>query len=264
MLTFHHYLLACLYACLLTLSSVALADDDDDDDDDDDHEVHWGYSGEGGPGHWSELSDDFVACGEGKNQSPINILNKDVVPAKMAPIPINYPGKTTSILNNGHTLQVNVEPGNSVQIEGETYHLLQFHFHTPSEHEIDGERFPLEIHFVHKNDKGEIAVLGGVYREGKESERLSTIVDKAPKKAGESAPFVVAFQDYATFDELTDFYHYSGSLTTPPCTEGLRWYVYPLVATISRDQIAEYIKMIGYDARGVQPLNARRVLRRAQ
>ena len=222
--------------------------------------VHWGYVGESGPKHWGELSEDYTACGLGKNQSPINIETDGAVPAKLGPLVLDYRGKTTEVINNGHTIQLAVEPGSTLRVEGHEYQLLQFHFHSSSEHSIDGEVFPLELHFVHQNSAGELAVVGVLFRLGEENERIKRIGEAAPREAG-SAPLAIKLTDILPVTEVADYYRYNGSLTTPPCTEGLRWYVYPSIATVSSQQIAEYIELIGYDARGIQPHNARMVLR---
>jgi carbonic anhydrase len=225
-------------------------------------EVHWTYSGERGPAHWGALSEEFAACRVGKNQSPIDIRTDRLLETRLPPINLVYQGQTTSIVNNGHTLQVNVTGSNALTAEGETFTLSQFHFHSPSEHQIDGEAFPLEAHFVHKNSNGDIAVVGLLFRLGEQNEVLPIIGEAAPQKAGETAPYAHALAEVLTMStrNITSYYRYSGSLTTPPCSEGLRWYVIPMAATISQEQVDNYIALIGKDARGPQPINARIVL----
>ena len=223
--------------------------------------VHWSYSGDTGPQHWGTLSEDFAACQKGKNQSPIDIITEDMVEAELDPLILEYKGQSTEIVNNGHALQLGVSAGSVMKVEGQVFKLIQFHMHSPSEHKIDGESFPLEVHFVHQNDAGELAVVGLLYREGERHAELWEIGQKAPS-AGNSIPFVKQLKDVfpnAKY-EVTDYYRYEGSLTTPPCSEGLRWYVYPTVGTVSREQIDSYVKLIGEDARPSQPLNARMVL----
>lgn len=223
--------------------------------------VHWSYSGDAGPQHWGSLSEDFASCRVGKNQSPIDIITDDMVEAKLDPLILEYNGETTEIVNNGHALQLNVTGSSALKVEGQEFKLVQFHMHSPSEHKINGEAFPLEVHFVHQNDKGELAVVGRLYREGEVHSELWHIGQKAPK-AGNSVPFVSQLKDVfpkASY-KVTEYYRYEGSLTTPPCTEGLRWYVYPTIGTVSRQQIDSYIELIGVDARDPQPINARMVL----
>ncbi len=221
--------------------------------------VHWTYSGATGPDHWAELSDEFEACRLGKNQSPINIVSDEVVESALPPINLDYTGSTASVINNGHTLQVNVSGKNSLTTHGGTFQLTQFHFHSPSEHQIDGESFPLEAHFVHQNEKGELAVVGLLFRLGEENQNLVSLTEVAPQKSGEQVSYSRPVPKLLNRD-ITHYYRYSGSLTTPPCTEGLRWFVIPVPVTISEEQIATYIGLIGADARGPQPINARIVL----
>jgi carbonic anhydrase len=223
--------------------------------------VHWSYSGDTGPENWGTLSEDFAACRVGKNQSPIDIITEDMVEAELDPLILEYKGQTTEITNNGHALQLSVTEGSVLKVEGQEFKLVQFHMHSPSEHKINGESFPLEVHFVHQNDSGELAVVGRLYREGKAHSELWDISQGAPK-AGNSVPFVKQIEDVFPNSQykVTDYYRYEGSLTTPPCTEGLRWYVYPTVGTVSPEQIDNYIELIGADARNTQPINARMVL----
>ena len=225
-------------------------------------EVHWTYSGETGPANWGSLSEEFAACRVGKNQSPIDIRTDKLLEARLPAISLEYRGDTTSIINNGHTLQVNVTGSNTLTAEGNTFMLSQFHFHSPSEHRIDGKAFPLEAHFVHTSDNGDIAVVGLLFRPGESNEDLRKFGEAAPEHAGETTPYAGALADTLTMPtrHITSYYRYSGSLTTPPCSEGLRWYVIPVAATISQEQVDRYIALIGKDARGPQPLNARIVL----
>ena len=175
---------------------------------------------------------------------------------------IEYKGDTSSIVNNGHTLQVNVSGDNILSVDGQKFKLLQFHFHSPSEHQIDGEAFPLEAHFVHENERGELAVIGILFRLGEENQNIYNIGKSAPEKAGEETRFVYAVDEVMVVPakDISAYYRYSGSLTTPPCTEGLRWFVVPEAVTISSEQVSRYIELIGEDARGPQPVNARLVL----
>lgn len=223
---------------------------------------HWTYSGDKGPANWGALSEDFAACRVGKNQSPIDIRTDKLIETRLPQLSLDYQGDTTSIINNGHTLQVNVTGSNTLKAEGDTFSLSQFHFHSPSEHRIDGEAFPLEAHFVHENSKGDIAVVGLLFRSGETNEDLRKFGEAAPEKKGETMPYAQSLADTLTMltRNITRYYRYSGSLTTPPCSEGLRWYVIPVAATISQEQIDRYIALIGEDARGPQPLNARIVL----
>ena len=151
---------------------------------------------------------------------------------------------------------------NTLTAEGETFELSQFHFHSPSEHQIDGKAFPLEAHFVHKNSNGDIAVVGLLFQPGEQNAELELFGEAAPRQVGETAPFTHSLARTLTMPtrDIRRYYRYSGSLTTPPCSEGLRWYVIPVAAAISTEQVDNYIALIGKDARGPQPINARIVL----
>ena len=220
--------------------------------------VHWTYAGEHGPEHWGELSEAFATCSTGRNQSPIDIV--DPVDAALGAIGIDYPGSAIAVVNNGHTLQVNVGSGNSLAIGGQTFALLQFHLHTPSEHRIQGESFAMEAHFVHRNDRGELAVVAVLFREGPANSGIAAIEASAPVKPGASQPIDTRISDLAVMPEGRAYYRYSGSLTTPPCTEGVVWLVLHSVASVSAEQVATFEKLIGEDDRGPQPLNGRLVV----
>jgi carbonic anhydrase len=233
---------------LLTFAGSAVAEED----------VHWTYSGKHGPEHWGELSKAFAACSEGRSQSPIDIV--DPIDADLAPIGLAYRGSTTAVVNNGHTLQVDVGPGNSLDIDGQTFELIQFHFHIPSEHRIQGELFASEAHFVHQNDRGDLAVVAVLFREGPRSPGIATIGASAPVKAGTTKPLDTPVADLKIVPEGRAHYRYSGSLTTPPCTEGVLWLILKTAGSLSREQVEGFVKRIGEDARGPQPLNGRRVV----
>jgi carbonic anhydrase len=235
-------------SCLLWLASSAAADED----------VHWTYSGEHGPEHWGELSEVFEACSDGRNQSPIDIV--DPRKAKLGPIALSYGGSTTSVIDNGHTIQVEVSPGNSLEMDGRKYALVQFHLHSPSEHQIDGKSFPLEAHFVHENERGELAVVAVLFHDGPHHPGLATIGTRAFIQAGKSHSIDVPIAELGIVPEGRTHYRYSGSLTTPPCTEGVLWLILKDTSSVSKEQVATFVKMIGEDARGAQPLNGRLVV----
>jgi len=235
-------------SCLIWLASSAAADED----------VHWTYSGEHGPEHWGELSEVFEACSDGRNQSPIDIA--DPRKAKLGPIALSYRGSTTSVIDNGHTIQVEVSPGSSLEMEGRTYALVQFHVHSPSEHQIEGKPFPLEAHFVHENERGELAVVAVLFRDGPHHRGLKALGNRAAIQAGTSHPIDVPIAELDIVPEGRAYYRYSGSLTTPPCSEGVLWLILKETGSVSKEQVATFVKMIGEDARGAQPLNGRLVV----
>lgn len=224
-----------------------------------DHGAHWTYEGEHGPENWGELSADFIQCKVGVNQSPIDITS--TIESDLPPLVLDYSSNTTSLINNGHTAQVNVEPGNFLRVEGEQFELLQFHIHVPSEHWIDGKQSMLEMHYVHRNTNGQLAVVAVLYNEGIDSSRLAQHINTIPTEAGITVPFVVSLDDLPITTWNKDYYRYNGSLTTPPCSEGVRWYVLKEQQSISREHRDKFNHLIGDDARGPQPINARPILR---
>jgi carbonic anhydrase len=230
------------------LSSFALAGD----------QPHWTYSGSHGPAHWGDLAPEYVQCKVGVNQSPVDITH--TIDAELLPLRLDYHGATTEVINNGHTVQINVEPGNTLQVDGDVFELQQFHFHAPSEHRFKGESFLMELHIVHANSRGELAVIGVLFEPGETNPKLAQLGDVIPEAVNEPAPLSVPLADLGFVDEVDTYYRYNGSLTTPPCSEGVRWFVLAESRTISRERQQAFIELIGEDARGPQPLNARVIL----
>jgi carbonic anhydrase len=220
---------------------------------------HWTYAGEHGPEHWGELSADFIQCKVGVNQSPIDITS--TIDSDLPPLVLDYTSNTTSLVNNGHTAQVNVAPGNFLRVDGEQFELLQFHIHVPSEHWIDGKQSMLEVHYVHRNSNGQLAVIAALYNEGTDSRKIAKHIDAIPTEVGIDVPFAFSLADLPILTLSKEYYRYNGSLTTPPCSEGVRWYVLKEQNTISRARRDRFNRLIGDDARGPQPINARPVLR---
>jgi len=220
---------------------------------DEKHAAHWDYEGEMGPEHWGK---EFPTCGKGKSQSPLNIKGP-FEKVRFSVVPDYKPGPL-KIINNGHTIQVNVVPGSKVRIDGKAFDLLQYHFHRPSEEHINGNPSAMVIHFVHKNDSGELAVLGVLLQEGNENPGIKTLWSYAPPKEGpEVTPDNVAFNPSNLLPREMEFFHYDGSLTTPPCTEKVKFYILKSQVNISKEQITQFpFKM---NARPVQPLNERKI-----
>lgn len=162
--------------------------------------------------------------------------------------------------NNGHTLEAAIGPGSWLEVEGERYELQQFHVHSPSEHHIDGEPFALEAHFVHRNARGGFAVIAVLFRTGARHEGLARVGQAAPAEPGSTRPLEARLEELAIVPAGRSYYRYSGSLTTPPCTEGILWVILKTTSTISREQIETFVSVIGADARDLQPLNGRLVL----
>ncbi|HDR1407682.1 TPA: carbonic anhydrase [Pasteurella multocida] len=219
--------------------------------------THWGYTGHESPEHWAELSPKFRICGEGKNQTPIEI--KHTIDGKLAPIKLDYRPSNVEIVNNGHTIQVDFkEASNRMQLNGKTFTLKQFHFHVPSENLIRGKSFPMEAHFVHADNEGNLAVLGVLYVLSSENQRLAPIWQNFPQKAGEKYTLSTAFDPATLIPKKRDYYRFSGSLTTPPCSEGVNWLVLKHYDNISQSQVEAFATLMkGHNNRPVQPINAR-------
>jgi carbonic anhydrase len=213
--------------------------------------VHWDYEGAMGPENWGK---EFPTCGKGKSQAPLNIKGPfEKVRFSVAP---DYKQGQLKIVNNGHTIQVNVPGGSKIRIDGKPYDLLQFHFHRPSEEHIDGKPSAMVVHFVHKNTEGELAVLGVMLREGNDNPGIKTLWTHAPKAEGpEVVPDGVMFNPANLLPREMDFFHYDGSLTTPPCTEKVKFFILKSQVNISKEQVTDFpFKM---NARPVQPTNGR-------
>lgn len=217
------------------------------------HAVHWDYAGEMGPENWG---DEFPTCGKGTKQAPLNITgpfekSKDV-------LVVNYKEGPLKILNNGHTIQVNVEPGSTLKVNKDVYNLLQFHFHRPSEEQIDGKPMAMVAHFVHKNAEGKLAVLGVLLNDGKDNAAIQTLWNNAPKAEGpEVVVDKVKFDPSSLVPAALTHYSYEGSLTTPPCTEGVNFYILKTPVDIGKKQVVDF--PFKRNARPVQPLNGRKI-----
>lgn len=239
---------AALLASLQIVSGAAVAAD----------APHWAYEGAEGPQHWAELTPEFGAC-RGSNQSPINLSG--FIRAELKPIKIAYQAGGREILNNGHTVQVNYAPGSSIKIDGVTYELKQFHFHAPSENLINGKSYALEAHLVHADKDGHLAVLALMFKEGAPNKALARLWSSLPAQEGEKRVLDLPFQAEQLLPAVRSYYRFSGSLTTPPCTEGVRWLVMKRPLTVSHAQVEMFAHLMHHpNNRPVQAVNAREVL----
>lgn len=220
-------------------------------------EVHWSYEGEAGPEHWGDLAPEFHLCKDGKQQSGIDIPGVTGV-EDLANIRFRYNEVPLAIKNNGHTVQVNYAAGSSATIDGDVYELLQFHFHTPSEHKKRGQSYPMELHLVHRNGAGQLAVVGVFMKEGHFNPAIQKIWDSMPQTEGEVEVADVIDAD-AVLPRNHEFFRYAGSLTTPPCSEGVKWSVMKYPIEVSSAQIARFKALFPLNARPTQPLNGRPV-----
>lgn len=217
----------------------------------------WDYSGDTGPDQWAQLSPEYGACA-GSNQSPINLTG--FIDAELEPIVFNYEAGSEEILNNGHTVQVNTLPGSTITVDDIEFELKQFHFHVPSENLIHGESYPMEGHLVHADEDGNLAVVAVMVTEGQASDAL----EKAWAQMPEEGETLALSSDISPLDILPsarDYYRFNGSLTTPPCTEGVRWLVMKQPISASKEQIDQFLQVMDHhNNRPVQAVNARPVL----
>jgi carbonic anhydrase len=222
--------------------------------------AHWGYTGHNSPQQWAELSPKNKMCGIGKNQAPINITAS--LDANLEALEIKYTQPSANIINNGHTIQVNIKDGDTIGIDGISFGLKQFHFHTPSENNIDGKSFPLEAHFVHLDKNGNIAVLALMFEEGEENINLAKIWEKMPTKANETNNLSLDNIATTLLPKNRDYYRFNGSLTTPPCSEGVRWVVLKTPVTISKAQVEKFLNVMKHpNNRPIQNTNARVIIK---
>lgn len=218
--------------------------------------THWGYDGHEGPQHWGSLSTEFATCSSGKTQSPVNIEKARA--ADLASIEFNYRPSAVNIVNNGHTVQVNYDKGSYITVDGGRFDLLQFHFHSPSENTINGKAADMEVHLVHKNAEGKLAVVGVMLNAGQTNKVLSPVWGNMPAAhKNKTASGKINAADLLPASQ--GFYRFEGSLTTPPCSEGVKWFVMKDAIPVSRDQVGKFVKVVGHNARPVQATNSRSI-----
>ncbi|RPD96296.1 carbonic anhydrase family protein [Candidatus Pantoea deserta] len=221
--------------------------------------AHWTYEGKAGPEHWGELSTDFHTCHTGKFQSPVDI--RHTIDGHLPPLNLEFHTAAKTLVNNGHTIQVNVDDEDDFRLDGEDFHLMQYHFHTPSENQIAGKSYPLEAHFVHQSDKGDLAVVAVMFEPGAENPALNAILTALPQQENQSVTLNKTMDFRALFPADFHYYRFSGSLTTPPCTEGLRWLVMKQPVQLSQSQLAQFQKALkSSNNRPLQPLNGRMIV----
>lgn len=216
----------------------------------------WAYDGKAGPPVWGTLDPAWSACLKGKAQSPIDIEPKA---GKASPIVFRYQPVAATLVDSGHTLQVNLAPGNTIEIAGRTYRLVQLHFHSPSEHTIAGEHYPLEVHLVHQDTDGNLAVVSVLYDAGTESRPLARLWSKWPRKLAVEDKLGKPFDPSELLPEARTVFRYTGSLTTPPCAEGVLWNVMRRMPTDSRADLEAFARHYPHNARELQPLNDRKI-----
>jgi carbonic anhydrase len=220
-------------------------------------EAHWGYEGEAGPENWANLSPEYAICRTGRRQTPIDIM--DLAEAELANLELEYQDSPLKVVNNGHTIQANVAPGSMMTVGKRNFQLVQFHFHAPSEHAMNGRRFEMELHLVHKDEWGHLGVLGVWMKKGERHPALQTVWEHMPRdaKAERQGP---KFNPKSLLPADLGYYRYSGSLTTPPCAEGVSWYVCRAPISVGEDQIRAFTKIFPMNARPIQKRNDRPVV----
>jgi len=215
---------------------------------------HWGYDGDGGPDHWGSLQTEYEKCASGQEQSPIDLSG--VAKAYLRPIDFSYASAPMNIVDNGHTIQVDLA-GSSADIRGRAYDLLQFHFHAPSEHKVDGASYPMELHLVHRDTSGSLAVVGLLIKEGKKNPVIAKIWKHLPSVGERAEPEGVRLSPAKLLPADKSYFQYAGSLTTPPCSEGVNWNVLRTPIQLSAEQINAFRARYAHNARPVQPLHGR-------
>ncbi len=225
--------------------------------------VEWGYEADDGPAMWGGLSTDYDVCTTGARQSPIDL--SPVAPTELPPLTFDYQDSAIELENNGHTVQANYDPGSGIDLGGQRFVLRQLHFHTPSEHTLEGRSFPAEAHFVHESSAGDLVVVGALLDGGSRSDALAPVLDNLPTTV--DLPRAVLDQRVsagAILGSATESMRYDGSLTTPPCTEGVRWVVLADPIQVDEAQIEQIRAVLHENNRPVQPGNGRTIVGDAQ
>ena len=222
------------------------------------HTPHWSYLGATGPVHWGDLSSEFSTCKTGHQQSPLDITN--AVPSDLPAIDFHYEPATLKIIDNGHTIQVTYPPGSYITIGNQRYQLLQFHFHHPSEELIQGKAYDLVIHLVHQDAEEHKAVVAVLVNQGQNNPALDTIFSHLPKSRGKEVETHISINARDLLPAERSYYTFPGSLTTPPCSEGVTWFVLKTPLTLSKSALAQFTQLYPHNVRPAQRLYGRHVL----
>jgi carbonic anhydrase len=220
---------------------------------------NWDYGEARGPSHWGDLEPEFATCKNGHQQSPIDIRSPKK--AALSPIQFEYKPSPLHIIDNGHTIMVNYSPGSFISVGGKKYALKQFHFHRPSEEKINGKRFDMTVHLVHADDDGKLAVVAVLLQKGEDSPLVHALWNNLPKEKDKEESFDnVQINLSQILPPDRGYYTFSGSLTTPPCSEDVTWFVLKHPTTVSAEEIERFSRLYRDDARPTQPLYGRVVL----
>ncbi len=220
--------------------------------------AHWSYQGAAGPQTWGALKPEFTLCGAGQRQSPIDIRGGLAV--DLDPVKFSYQATPFTVIDNGHTVQANVAQGNHIEIGGKRFELVQFHFHRPSEERIDGRQFEMSLHLVHKDEQGRLAVVAVLMDKGQPQPAVQKVWNNLPLEKGEQLAARVPLEVSELLPTDRRYYTYMGSLTTPPCSEGVQWVVMRQPVSMSPEQIELFARMYPMNARPLQQASGRRIL----
>ncbi len=223
------------------------------------HQAHWEYRGDNGPSNWGNLDTSYTLCSTGHAQSPIDIRHakKGNLPA----LQFDYKSVPLNIVDNGHTIQVNYPAGSTLTFGDKSYALKQFHFHHPSEEHVNGHSYDMVAHLVHADSEGHLVVVAVLFSIGETNAFIDSVWKNIPRE--KQKPIEVSAVTINVGDLLPrdhSYYTFGGSLTTPPCSEGVTWYVLKNPVPISRDQLAAFATLYPMNARPIQPLNGRQIL----
>lgn len=214
------------------------------------HDGHWSYVGETGPAHWARLSEDFELCAKGQRQSPIDIRDGFVV--ELEPITFDYRPADFTVTNNGHSLQVSFAAGNRIALGGRSFELLQMHFHHPAEEAVEGQRADMSAHLVHRDASGRLAVVAVQLRRGVAQPLIQQVWNNLPLEAGEPVRGLGTMDPNDLLPADRRYFTYMGSLTTPPCTEGVQWMVLKQTVELSEAQVRFFARLFPMNARPLQ------------
>ena len=219
------------------------------------HASHWSYEGAGGPDGWGRMKPEFAKCSTGSRQSPIDI--RDGIKVSLDAVQFDYKPSAFRVVDNGHTVQVNVATGNSIEVLGRRYELLQFHFHRPSEERIDGKQFDMVVHLVHKDLEGRLAIVAVLLERGSALPIVQSVWNNLPLEKGDEVAARLPLDLGALLPTERSYFTYMGSLTTPPCSEGVLWMVMKNPMQVSADQIGIFSRLYPMNARPVQSAGGR-------
>jgi carbonic anhydrase len=219
------------------------------------HAVHWSYEGETGPARWAKLNPDWAKCSAGARQSPIDI--RDGIKVDLEAVVFDYKPSHFNVVDNGHTVQVNVGTGNRITLIGRSYELVQFHFHRPAEEKVDGRAFEMVAHLVHKDPEGRLAVVAVLIDSGSPHGLVQTVWNNLPLEKNEPLVPTITLDPSQLLPQRREYYTFMGSLTTPPCSEGVLWIVMKEAIQVSAQQIGIFARLYPMNARPIQPDSGR-------